>query len=166
MKHICIVIVEIVAIVFLLAACLSGPSQADSIAEPESAQTTLPDAEITVSDRVEGITGTWYITDADGWIPAEDGLHIPAIVFDDDYAAVYTGLNSLLAGYTVDMVAQTLKFDTSGPMTLVAGTDHQMHFESALLKALPQVTSFVIDEADGILELFDFEETLLIVLER
>ncbi len=128
-----------------------------------AACTSLPPVE---QETPAGIAGLWYITDADGWTPTTDGLNIPSMFFEDDYVAVYTGLNSLMAGYTADVAAQRLCFDTNGPMTRVSGTDHQMHFESALLTVLPQVVSFVLDEADGILELFDSDESLLLVLER
>ncbi len=158
-KRICIVAAVVATLVFLLSACQSAP------AKPESA---VPQEFSDALDLPAGISGLWYIVDADGWIPAEDGLNVPALFIDDaeGYAGVATGLNSMMTGLQLDMGNHSLSFDCDGPMTLVAGSDHAMHFEAALLNALPRVSSFVLDPSGRVLYVFDAEENLLMVLER
>lgn len=168
MKKISVALCVVLALI--LASCASRPEKTvdpEGVSVPEVPTDTVPELESSApATKPEGISGSWVIIDADGWTAPDDGLNVPAMLFDENCVVITTSLNSMLTGYTVDMGSQTLTIEADGPMTLVAGSDHQMHFESALLKALPQVARFDMSK-DGVqLYLFNSEGELLIELNR
>jgi len=167
MKKLGLLLVAAVLLVTMTACVSKAPEKVEPVESPESAGTALDGAADTGVTWSDDIAGVWYIVDADGWTPAtEDEDTFPSIIFMPDYVVIYTGLNVLYTSYRCDLSAHTITISTDGPMTMVSGSDHAMHFESALLKALPRVTTFVLSPDYETLYLFDGDEELLLVLMR
>lgn len=86
---------------------------------------------------------TWNLSEiVEG--PQVDLFSNANVVFSSDRtAAIYTGINRVVLGYTYNMEKQTLSFQ-DGASTLAAGSDREMEIETAFLSAVSRTASYSV----------------------